>query len=328
MTTRREFVKASAAMAAGLALPNGFAFAQALPDVARIIVGFPPGGSTDIFARRVADKLRGTLAANVLVENRPGGGGQTGVLAVKDAPPDGSVLLYTPASMITIYPHTYAKLAYKADEVSPVTTGAFVVHAFAVGPAVPESVRSLKDFLAWAKANPSRASVGNPGAGSMPHLLAGTLGKQTGTDLNAIPFLGSGPGIQQLLGGQIAAMSSPIGDHMPHLASGKLRLLATSGTARSGFARDVPTYVEQGYPNLVSREWFGFFVPGKTPQAIRERVHRALVAALAQPDVIESVKPVGLEVEPRSLREFEELVKSDSESAAQLIRTLGFKADS
>lgn len=326
MTTRRRFVRSAVALTAAATLPA--ARAQTLPEVARIVVGFPPGGPTDVFARRIADKLRGSLAANVVVDNKPGAGGQVGVMNVKDAPADGSVLLYTPASMITIYPHTYSKLGYKPDEVSPVTTGVFVVHGLGVGPAVPESVRTLADFVAWARANPDKASVGNPGAGSMPHLLSATLGRQTGVAINSIPFQGSAPGIQQLLGGQIAAMSSPIGDYLQHVRAGKLRLVATSGPARSAFAPDVPTYRESGHADLVSREWFGFFLPGKAPQAVRERASAALRRALTQPDVIESVKAFGLEVESSSIKEFEDLIRADSEAAGRLVRALGFKADS
>ncbi|MBL8376538.1 MAG: twin-arginine translocation signal domain-containing protein [Burkholderiales bacterium] len=333
MTSRRNFIGAAGGLSvAGLttglsALPIN-ARAQAMPEVARIVVGFPPGGPTDVFARRIAERLRGTLAANVVVDNKPGAGGQVGVLNVKDAPADGTVLLLTPAGMITVYPHSYSRLGYRADDVLPVTTATFIVHGLGIGPGVPESVRTLAEFITWARANPDRASVGSPGAGSMPHLLVASLSRQTGANLNHIPFLGSGPGIPQMLGGQIAAMSSPVGDYVQHVKAGKVRLLATSGPTRSVFAPDVPTYREQGFADLVSREWFGFFLPGKTPAAVRERVSVALRRALALPEVVESMKVFGQEVESMGIREFEDLVRADSERAGQLVRALGFKADS
>ena len=135
---------------------------------------------------------------------------------------------------------------------------------FGVGPAVPESVKTLKDYLAWAKANPGQGNYGSPGAGSPPHFIGALLGKEAGLDPCHVPYRGSAPGIQDLLGSQVPAMTSPIGDHLPHLASGKLRLLATSGSTRSRFAPTVPTYAEQGFPNLVMNEYYEFFMPGKT----------------------------------------------------------------
>ena len=328
MSNRRQFIKTSAASAAALSVGALPAWAQALPETARIIVGFPPGGTTDAFARRVAQKLTGVLANNVIVENKPGAGGQLGVLTVKDANPDGLTLLYTPASMITIYPHSYSKLAYKAEDIAPITPGMATVHGFGVGPAVPDSVKNINDFIAWAKANPDKASVGNPGPGSMPHLLAETLSKQASLRVINTPFPGSGPGILQLIGGQISAMSSPVGDYLQHVKSGKLRLLATSGPVRSQFAPDIATYKEQGFGDLVVREWFGFFLPAKATAATREKVNAALRSVLAQKEVVDSVLPLGIEVMSSSVAEFEALVKKDAELAGGMVKALGFKADS
>ncbi len=323
--TRRTLIQSAAVLGAP-ALP---AWSQtALPETARIIVGFPPGGPTDAFARRVAEKLRGVLATTVVLDNKPGAGGQLGVLTLKDANPDGNSVLFTPASMITIFPHSYTKLGYKVEDVAPVSVGMFSVHGFGVGPGVPESVKTLADFIVWAKANPDKVSVGNPGAGSMPHLLAGVLGTQAGINVNSIPFAGSGPGIQQLLGGQIAAMSSPMGDYLPHVKTGKLRLLANSSPTRTAFAPDVPTYKELGYNDLVVKEWFGFFLPAKATAATREKVNAVLRTALSQPDLGASVAPNALEVVGNSVREFEAMVKADSEAAGKLVKLLGFKADS
>jgi tripartite-type tricarboxylate transporter receptor subunit TctC len=325
--TRRSFTASAVSAAFAGALSPMTAFAQAMPELVKIIVGFPPGGPTDAFARRIAAKVTGTLGANVMVDNKPGAGGQIGVMSVKDAPADGSVFLFTPASMIVLFPHTFAKLGYKVEDVVPVTTGIYSPHGLAVGSAVPDSVKNVKDFIEWAKANPDKASVGNPSAGSMPHLLAATLGKQTGAPLNHIPFQGSGPGMTQLLGGQIAAMSSPLGDHLPHLASGRVRLLATSGANRSPFAPNVQTYKEQGHADLQFREWFGFFMPGKTTAAQRDRAAEILRTALALPDVIESVKQFAMEVVSSTPAQLAEQIKADSAYSAKLVQITGFKAD-
>jgi tripartite-type tricarboxylate transporter receptor subunit TctC len=326
---RRLFTRAS--VGAAVASAFGFAgqtFAQAVPDQVRIVVGFPPGGPTDTFARRIAQKVTGTLGTAVVVDNKPGAGGQFGVLNMKDSPADGSVYLFTPASMLILFPHTFSKLGYKVDDVAAVSTGIYMPHGFGVGPAVPESVKTLKDFIAWAKANPDKASVGNPGAGSMPHMLSATLAKLSGAPLNNIPFQGSGPGIAQLLGGQISAMSSPLGDYLPHVATGKLRLLAMSGAVRSPFAPNVPTYKEQGYPDLVFREWFGFFLPGKATMAQRERAAAIFKTALAQPDVAESVKQFAMEVVSSTPQQLAEQIKLDTAVAGKMVQITGFKADS
>jgi tripartite-type tricarboxylate transporter receptor subunit TctC len=150
MTNRRQFIQTSAAAAAlGLGVMPAFA-QQPLPELLRIIVGFPPGGTTDAFARRVGEKLRGVYANNVIIDNKPGAGGQLGVMTLKNAPTDGMTMLYTPASMLTIYPHSYSKLGYKQDDVTPISIGHSTDHAFAVGPAVPETVTTVKQFVEWA----------------------------------------------------------------------------------------------------------------------------------------------------------------------------------
>jgi tripartite-type tricarboxylate transporter receptor subunit TctC len=188
MQSRRRFL---AATALGLCCPLALR-AQGL-DTARIIVGFPPGGTTDVMARKVADKLRGGYARTVIVENRPGAGGQLGVVALKDAPADGSALLLTPSSMLTIYPHTYRSLQYRLEDVAPVSLAMYTHHVLSVGPAVPESVRNLKEFFAWTKANPDKAVYGSPGAGSMPHLIGVLAGKASGTELRHVAYRGSAP---------------------------------------------------------------------------------------------------------------------------------------
>ena len=324
---RRLFTKAAGALATTAAV-NPLAFAQAKIETLRIIVGFPPGGTTDAFARRVGDKLRGTYANNVIIDNKPGAGGQVGVLTVKSAPADGAHLLYTPASMITIYPHSYSKLQYAQSDVAPITSGHATDHAFVVGPAVPESVKDIKGFVAWAKANPGAATIGNPGAGSMPHLLAGRLASLAGFQITNVPFPGSGPGIPQVLGGQIAGMSSPLGDWPQHLKGGKIRMLAISGATRSPYVPDVPTFKEQGFGELVVREWFGFFLPAAASSEVQERTNAALRAALAQPDIAAFMQPLAAHVEPMSISGFTKRMKDDSDMAKGLVTALNFKADS
>ena len=328
MTQRRQFIQQTSTLAAlsALGLPQ-VASAQNT-ELAKILVGFPPGGTTDAMSRRLADKLRGNYATNVVVENKPGAGGQIAITTLRDAPADGSNLLLTPSSCISIYPFTYPKLPYKPlEDLQPVSLACYLNHGFGVGPAVPDSVKTFKDFLAWAKANPDKANYGSPAAGSMPHMVAALASILSGVPMKHIPYRGSAPGIQDLLGGQIAAMSSPIGDYLPYLKSGRLRVLAISGINRSPFVPDVATYRQQGLPITV-REWYGLFLPGKASPATVRRAAAYVQTALSQSDLISSMAQVGLEVQSSSSQVLADLMKADAEEWRRLIKRVGFTAES
>ena len=328
MTTRRAFTQSllgSAALSAfGLPLA---AQAQGRLDMAKILVGFPPGGTTDALSRRVADKLRGSYASNVIVENKPGAGAQIAISALKAAPADGSTLLLTPSSMLSVYPFTYAKLPYTLDDLAPVSVACCVSHGFGVGPAVPASVKTIKDFLAWAKANPGQANYGSPAPGSIPHLTAALFNKLSKADLQHVPYKGSAPGIQDLLGGQVSSMCSPVGDYLPHLKSGRLRLLATSGPQRSPFTPDVPTFKEQGI-DISVREWYGFFLPAKASPEVRRRAAAYLQPALASKDLIDSMAQVGMEVQSSTPDQLAAWLKADADQWRGIVKEIGFSADS
>jgi tripartite-type tricarboxylate transporter receptor subunit TctC len=321
MLTRRRFLGSAA-----LGLLPFPVRAQGL-DTARIIVGFPPGGTTDVMARKVADKLRGAYARSVIVDNRPGAGGQLGVVVLKDSPPDGSTLLLTPSSMLSIYPYTFRTLQYKLEDVAPVSLAMHTHHVFSVGPAVPESVKSLKDFFAWAKANPDKAVYGSPGAGSMPHLIGVLLTKASGTEIRHAAYRGSAPGIQDLLGGQIAAFFGPTGDVLTHSKAGKVRVLGTSGKERSAFLPAVPTLGEQGVPVAV-REWYAFFLPARASAEAVQRAAAALQPVLAQPEVLDFARQFGLEAQSSTPRELAELLRVDVTEWGGLVKQTGFTADS
>jgi tripartite-type tricarboxylate transporter receptor subunit TctC len=251
-----------------------------------------------------------------------------GVLTLKNAPADGAHILYSPASMLTIYPHSYTKLGYAPSDVTPLGMGHSTDHAFVVGPAVPDSVKNLRDFVEWAKANPGKASVGNPAAGSMPHLLAGRLAMLGNFQITNVPFPGSGPAIPQVLGGQLAGMSSPLGDWVQHHKGGKIRILATSGPERSPYTPEVATYREQGFGELTVREWFGFFAPAGLPEALRESLNAALRTALSQQDIRDFVTPLAAYIESGTAADHSRRLAADSDMARRLVTSLGFKADS
>jgi tripartite-type tricarboxylate transporter receptor subunit TctC len=326
---RRHFTQVATAVAVLGAFPAISVRAQGMIDTLRMIVGFPPGGTTDAFARRMAEKLRGVYAANVVVENKPGAGGQIGVSTLMAAPADGTAMLFTPGSMITIYPHTYPKLPYKVSDVLPISTGLYTAFGLGVGPAVPASVTNVKELIAWVKANPTMGNYGTPGAGSMPHMVAALLDKAAGTEMKQVAYRGSGPAIIELLGGQLPIFSSPIGDYLQHLPGGKLRLLAVSGKQRSRYAPNVPTYVEQGFPELDMEEWFGFFMPAKTPVAIATRMNDMLKTLIPAKDVADFAAPIGLlPTASSSLDDFAKIVKADSELWGRYVKRIGFTAES
>ena len=297
MNNRRQFIQASAATAVlgGFALPS---FAQALPlDQVKIINGFPVGGSADTTSRRVGEKLGPSAYTKnpAVVENRTGAAARIAIDAVKAAAPDGATLLLTPYSMMAIYPHIYKQLSYDPfTDLMPVCMASSLVHGLAVGPLVPAAVKTVKDYLAWAKANPKDASYGSPAAGSTPHFLGALLGLNNGVDLKHIPYRGSTPGVVDLIGGQLASMFTPHGDFLANHRAGKLRILATSGKQRSAFVPEIPTFIESGFPDLMVEEWFGFYVPAKTPTGIIAAANTAINAALKEKSVIDSLAIQGM----------------------------------
>lgn len=319
MIHRRQLLLAAAG-ATGL---HRLAWAQPI-ETNRVLCGFPAGGTTDAVSRRIAEKLRPGFAKMSIVENKPGAGGRLAVEELKRSAPDGSTLLLTPAGMITLYPHIYTKLPYGINDVAAVCTAGTVGFAFAVGPGTPESVKTLKDFLAWAKTNPAQANYGSPGPGTTPHFVGALLSKESGVALNHVPYRGSAPGIQDLLGGQIPAMSSPIGDYLPHMKSGKLRVLATSGGKRSRFAPDAPTYTELGFPALEMQEWYGFFLPARTPADVVERAAQAIHAAVAMPDVIESFASLGVEAGATTPAELSKALREETARWEKIVKRVGF----
>ncbi|MEQ1657243.1 MAG: Bug family tripartite tricarboxylate transporter substrate binding protein [Hylemonella sp.] len=328
MSISRRHVIQSAGATALLASLGQQAMAQAQIDTLKIVTGFAAGGTSDNTCRRVGTRLTGPYAKTVVVENKTGAGGQIAIQYIKGQPADGTTLLQSPTSMFTIYPHIFKKLPYDpVADVTPVTLACVFDFGFAVGPLVPASVKNVADFIAWAKANPTQANFGSPAAGSTPHFVGALLGKSGGIDLKHAAYRGTQPAMLDLLGGQIAAVSGPIGDITQHLATGKIRILATSGAKRNRFAPDVPTYAEQGFKELTHSEWFAFFLPPKAAPELVARMNSALKAALASKDVIDGLATFGLEAMSNSPAELADLLKQDTAKWAPIVKAIGFTAD-
>jgi tripartite-type tricarboxylate transporter receptor subunit TctC len=328
-TTRRHFMMQASA---GAALVGGWPAAQAQPvEQVKILYGFPAGSAGDIVARRVADKLAGSVCSKLpgIVENKTGAGGRIALDALKQAAPDGTTLCMTPYSATPIYPHVYSRMSYDAEkDFVAVSTSAIIHHGLAVGPLVPAGVKTVKDFLAWCKANPKDASYGSPAAGSTPHFIGALLGLNTGTDLKHVPYRGSVPGITDVVGGQVASMVTPSGDFLANHKAGKLRVIAASGAKRSPYFPDVATFAEQGLADLTVEEWFGFYAPARTPAPMLAAANAAIDAALKDSSVIDGVAAVGLIVQGSTAQEMAASQKREFERWGPLVKKIGFTAES
>ncbi|MFV0672822.1 Bug family tripartite tricarboxylate transporter substrate binding protein [Variovorax sp. tm] len=327
--TRRQILQTTSASALIASLgQNVFAQATTNLETATIVTGFAAGGTSDTTCRRLGTKLGGDYAKTVVVDNRTGAGGQIAVGYVKGRPADGSTILQTPTSILTIYPHIYKKLPYDPMvDITPVSLACIFDFGFAVGPAVPASVKTVPEFLAWAKANPAGANYGSPAAGSTPHFIGALLGKKGGVELKHAAYRGTQPAMLDLLGGNISAVSGPIGDITQHLPTGKVRILGVSGAKRSRFAPEVPTFGEQGLKDMAHSEWFAFFLPAKASPELVAKLNAAMKNALVQKDVIDGLGTFGLEAMSSTPAELTELLKKDTAKWGPIVKEVGFTAE-
>ena len=330
MIPRRQLVQAAFGSSLLAALGARTAQAEAL-EQARILYGFPAGSAGDIVARRVAERLAGSAYTRnaPLVENKPGAGGRISLDALKAAAPDGATLALSPFSCTSIYPHVYSKLTYDpVRDFVPVSIAAVMHHGLAVGPLVPASVKTVKEFIEWARANPKEANYGSPAAGSTPHFIGALLGINNGVELKHVPYRGSVPGVTDVVGGQVASMVTPSGDFIANHKAGKLRILATSGSKRSPFTPDVATFAEQGFPELTTEEWFGFYAPARTPAAVVAAANTAINAALADKGVIDGLGVVGLIAQGSTAEAMARSQKAEYDRWGPLVKKIGFTGDS
>ncbi|WP_376097279.1 tripartite tricarboxylate transporter substrate-binding protein [Roseomonas sp. CCTCC AB2023176] len=294
---------------------------------ARVVVGYPPGGPTDTVARLVAERLRGTYAPTVVVENRPGAAGRLGVEAVKAAAPDGTTLLFTPATVMTIFPHVYPRTTrYDAlADFAPVSPVCASPYAFAVRSDHP--ARDLAAFAAWAKAQRDPAPFGSPAAGAGPHFVGVKLARALGIELTHVPYRGTAPLLQDLLAGQVPAMALQVGDVAELHRAGQARILGVTAEARLPALPDVPSFAELGHPDMTGEEWFGVLLPARAPAPVVEGLHMAIAAATATPELREALGRQQFRVFTRAPAEFAAQIRAEREAWAPVVQASGFNAE-
>jgi len=297
--------------------------------IVRIILGSPPGSALDVLCRFVAEGIQPTYTRSAVVETRSGASGQIAVGVVKSAPADGMTILATPMPHTGIFPYSYRKLPYDPiADFAAAGMGAKFDLAFAVGPAVPPTVKTLADFVAWCKANPGRGSFGSPAAGSTPHFVGALAARSAGIELTHIPYRGPTPAVTDLIGGQIVSACAAVGDFLQYVQAGRCRILATTEPRRSSFVPDAPTFVEQGFRDIVLDDWFGFFVPKKSPGVQVAKLNAALRTALARPEAVKGLSDRGMIASRSSSEELAARVKADQARWAPIVKSFGFTAES
>jgi tripartite-type tricarboxylate transporter receptor subunit TctC len=292
----------------------------------RLVVPFSPGGSTDALARLLAEELRAELGQPVIVENRAGAGGNIGGDIVAKAAPDGYTVLVAAAGPTVINPSLYSKMPYDpVKDLRPVTLLIQEPNLMAVNPDVP--ARTVAEFIAYAKSKPTEVSFGSPGNGSPAHLAGEWFNQLTGTTMVHVPYKGTGPALNDLLGGQIAMMIDNMPALWPHVQAGKLRALAVSTDKRTAAAPDLPTIAESGVASFSFGAWKGLMVPAATPQDIVDRLQVASSKALARPEFQKRLTGLGAEPVGSTPAEFAAVIRKETASWAALVKSTGTKLD-
>jgi len=328
MLNRRHVIHQILGTAFGLNA-GGFlqrAHAQTINRVGRIIVGFPAGGGTDIVARVLAEALNGVYATSLIVEDKPGASARLAVEYVKNAPPDGSVMLFTPDFPMTLYPFSFKSLNYDPVKdfiaVGPAAKGML---AFVIGPAVPETVKTLADFVDWCRANPAKANYATTSAGGTPHFTGVMLAREAKVTMTPVHYRGGAPAIEDLLGGHVPASVNPVSEVGAYATSGPLRVLAVTGAERSPFLPDVPTMKEAGY-NVVVDSLSGVFLPANTPDPIVTALSAAMREASRSKTMIDSLAKFGTEPAFMTPGEFAAWIKAEIARWGPVVQASGFVA--
>ena len=320
--TKRKLLQAGAALALlpVLAAFTAPALAQDFPPKKTIslVVGFAPGGAADTAARLIAKKLGDNIGQTVIVDNKPGAGGNIAHQFVANAPGDGATLLFGSVGPLTIAPHMM-KLGYDpVRDLSPITMGVNFPNVLVVHSGV--GVKTLAEYVALAKKKPGSLDFASTGAGSASHLAGELFNDKAGIDTVHIPYKGGAPALQDLLGGRVASYYSTPATAGPHIESGKLIPLASTGLTRPAFLPNLPTIAESGYPGFNATNWYAFVASSKTPKPLLDRWNLELVKVLSAPDVREQLNKHGLTPLPGTREELARYIASESATWGRIIK--------
>ena len=308
---------------AGLLMPA--ALAQSYPArPVRLVVGFAPGGSTDVTARIIAERLSTALGQQMIVDNRSGAGGNIGADIVAKSSPDGYTVLMATTGVMAFNHYLYAKLPYSAErDLAPVTQIGSLPLILIVPAALP--AKSVKDLVAAAKSQPGKYSFGSSGVGGATHVTAELFKALAGIDIVHVPYKGSGQMMADLLAGQVQIAFDQIASSIAHVKSGKLRALGISTAKRSELMPELPTIAEAGVPGYEATSWNGFAVRSGTPRAIVERLQTETRKAMSVPDVREKMFMLGIEPVGNTPQEFAVHIRAESDKWIPLFRKIGIK---
>jgi len=292
----------------------------------RLVVPFPAGGTTDILARAVAQKLSETWGQQVIVDNRPGAGGNIGSELVAKAPPDGYTLLMGTVGTHAINPSLYAKMPYDhVKDFTPVILVAGVPNVLVVNPSLP--VNSVQELIAYGKANPNKLNFASSGNGTSIHLSGELFRTMTGVQMTHVPYKGSAPALTDLIGGQVQLMFDNLPSSLQFIKAGKLRALAVTSTERSSALPELPTLAESGLPGFEASSWFGVLAPAGTPNDIVTKVNGAIAAWLASPDAREKLAAQGAIAAGGPSDAFVKHIGNESAKWAKVVKASGAHVD-
>src|SRR5438105_11709501 len=311
-----------------LALGCAIASAQDYPNKpVRMVVGFPPGGGTDVVARILQPRLSELLGQPIVIDNRPGATGTVAAGQVAKSAPDGYTIMMGHVSVNAIAPSLFANLPYDVNrDFAPIALAASVPHLVVVHPSVP--VATLKELVAYLKAQPGKLTFPSAGNGSMPHLAGEVFQALAGVKMVHVPYKGTGQSMQDLLGGQHLVAFDTMAASAPHVRSGKLPALAVSTRERIPTPPDVPTAEEAGLPGYVVTTWYGVFAPAGSPSAIVNRLHAELVKAMQTADVRSKLEGIGADGSvSKSPAEFAALVRADTARYAKIVKDIGLRIE-
>ncbi|MDF3831677.1 tripartite tricarboxylate transporter substrate binding protein [Cupriavidus basilensis] len=325
---RRRLLAAGVALAATFGGMTGAAYAQGNYPTKPItlIVPFSAGGTTDILARIVGLQLGKALGQPVVIDNRPGAGGNIGASLAAKAPGDGYTLFMGTIGTHAINQSLYSKLPFDpVKDFAPITRVAMVPNIVVVNPKVP--VNNVKELIAYVKANPDKLSYGSSGSGSSMHLSGELFNSMTGLHIQHIPYKGSAPAVNDLLGNQIGLMFDNMPSSYPHVKAGKLRAIAVTSAKRSPALPNVPTVAESGVPGYEATSWFALYATGGTPQPIVDRLNAEVVKILAMPEVQKQMADQGAEPHPEKPAQLAAFMKLEAAKWAKVVKASGATVD-